>query len=299
LTKTEKRVVVKVYNMEEILIILACVPLYVVNAFCDKFASTINENKQNFLYNSIKFLVGSICLLPIFIFGSGEKLGLGVICCGVAGGIMYAVSKTIMLKGYEKTSVAFMTLCHSSGMILPCIIGHFWWNEQLGILALVGVILAIASIVLLKDARAKKKEFDLIGIIIGVVVFLTSGGIMIAQKLMGRYFQTQSVSAFNLYSFFIAFLILGCFSKPKSVGVKTLKPLTLCATGSALSLVVISLVMTSLTSKVPSVILFPLFNGVGIIAVCIGSVFAFKEKFSVKKAIGLAIGVIGLCLINI
>lgn len=285
--------------MPEILIILACVPLYVVNAFCDKYASTLNGNKQNFLYNCIKFLVGSVCLVPIFIFGEGEKLGLGVICCGLACGIMYAVSKTIMLKGYERTSVAFMTLCHSSGMILPCVIGNFWWSERLGALAIIGVLLAVVSIVLLKDSNVGNKKFDLLGVMIGVIVFLTSGGIMVAQKLMGRYFQSQSVSAFNLYSFFIAFLILACFVKPKAVDKKSMKPTAFCAVGSAVSLTVISLVMTSLAGKVPSVILFPLFNGVGIIAVCVGSIFAFKEKFSIKKAIGLIVGVIGLCLVNI
>jgi multidrug transporter EmrE-like cation transporter len=56
------------------------------------------------------------------------------------------------------------------------------------------------------------------------------------------------------------------------------KPLIFCALGSGISLSVISIVMTGLASGVPSVILFPLFNGLGIIFVCISSVFAFTEK---------------------
>jgi multidrug transporter EmrE-like cation transporter len=57
--------------------------------------------------------------------------------------------------------------------------------------------------------------------------------------------------------------------------------------------------MTSLSGRVPSVLLFPLFNGLGIILVCIGSFFAFKEKFTLKMLIGLILGVIGLCMLNV
>ncbi len=281
---------------KEILIILACVPLYVVNSFCDKIISS--KNQSNYLYNVIKFLICGLCVLPILFFDDASKFEWGCVLCGVACGIMYAISKTVILKGYEKTSVAFMTLCHASGMILPCIIGHFFWNEQLGILSVIGIVLAVFSIVLLKDKKSEKKDFDFWGIIIGITVFLISGGVMIAQKLMGRCFENQSVSAFNFYSFIVAFLILSFFVRPKSVEKKSLKPIILCAAGSAVSLSIISLVMTNLASNVPSVVLFPLFNGVGIIAVCIGSIFAFKEKLNAKKIIGLIVGVLGLCLVN-
>ena len=131
---------------KEILIILACVPLFVVNSFCDKCVSSKSDNKHNFLYNCLKFLLGSLCLLPMFLADDTPKLKLGVVFCGIACGVMYAVSKTIILKGYEKTSVAFMTFCHASGMIIPCVIGHFFWSEKLSVWSAVGIILAIASI---------------------------------------------------------------------------------------------------------------------------------------------------------
>jgi drug/metabolite transporter (DMT)-like permease len=207
-----------------------------------------------------------------------------------------------MLKGYEKTSVAFMTLCHSSGMILPCIIGHFLWSEKLTVISVLGVLLAILSIVLLKGGNEKNKKFNLKGIGFGVIIFLTSAGVMIAQKIMGIYFAEQSISAYNLFSFVIPFLILCCFVRPKQLsgGEKGNNTLVfICALGSAISLCVISFVMTSLSGRVPSVLLFPLFNGLGIILVCIGSVFAFKEKFTLKMLIGLILGVIGLCMLNV
>ena len=283
---------------KEILIILACVPLYVTNSFCDKYVSSKGDNKHNFLYNCLKFLLGSLCLLPMFLADDTPRFKLGVILCGTACGVMYAVSKTIILKGYEKTSVAFMTFCHAAGMIVPCVIGHFFWSEKLSIWSAVGIILAIASIVLLKDSKAEKRNFDIMGILVGLVVFLTSGGVMIAQKLMGLYFVEQSVSAYNFYSFIVAFLILCLFVRPQKRDKKDRKAVLLCAAGSAISLCVISLVMTKLAGNVPSVLLFPLFNGLGIIFVCIGSVFAFKEKLTAKKIIGLILGLVGLCIVN-
>lgn len=283
----------------KILIILACVPLYVLNSFCDKHISSQEGNKHNVLYNVVKFLIGSLLLLPMALTDSAPKFELGVVLCGVYCGVMYAVSKTVILEGYEKTSIAFMTLCHAAGMIIPCIIGHFFWSEKLGVLSVIGILLAVTSIVLLKDSKADKKKFKTAGIVIGIVVFLTSGGVMITQKLMGLYFSQQSISAYNFYSFIIAFFILCFFAKPKNTDKKSKKAVLLCAMGSAVSLSIISIVMTKLAGSVPSVVLFPLFNGLGIIFVCIGSVFAFKEKLSIKNILGLLLGVCGLYLVNL
>jgi drug/metabolite transporter (DMT)-like permease len=286
----------------EILIILACVPLYVINSFCDKFVSQSDGNKFNYVYNCIKFLLCSLCMIPLLFVGGASLLGVGALICGVACGVMYALSKTVMLKGYECSSVAFMTLCHASGMILPCVIGHFFWSEKLSLCSLVGIFLAVASIVLLKGSSREDKKLGAMGILFGLIIFLTSAGVMIAQKLMGIYFSGDSVGAYNFYSFVVAFLILCFFSRPRELTgapLKDKKKVILCAAGSAVSLSLISFVMTSLAGSVPSVILFPLFNGSGIILVSVGSAFVFGEKFNFKKAIGLSIGVIGLCLVNI
>ena len=80
---------------------------------------------------------------------------------------------------------------------------------------------------------------------------------------------------------------------------KVKKTVGTCALGSAVSLSAISFVMTVLASSIPSVILFPLFNGMGIILVCVVSAVLFKERLTVKKIIGLAAGILGLYLINI
>ena len=116
------------------------------------------------------------------------------------------------------------------------------------------------------------------------------------------YFTKDNIGLYNFYSFFVAALILCFFIKPKPItdcSKKDKKTIAFCALCSAISLAVVGFVMTTLASSVPSVIMFPLFNGLGIILVCIGSVFVFKEKLSVKKTAGLILGVFGLFLINI
>ena len=122
---------------------------------------------------------------------------------------------------------------------------------------------------------------------------------MVVQKLMGLYFSEQSVAAYNFYSFVVALLLLSFFVRPCELEMKDRKRVCLSAVGSAISLCTISLVMTSLAGSVPSVILFPLFNGLGIIFVCVGSVFAFGEKMTPKKIVGLILGVFALCLVNL
>lgn len=284
--------------MKEILIILACVPLYAANTFCDKYASMKNGTRMNAFYNALKFFIGSFFFIPLVILDDAPRFGWGAIVCGIICGIMYAISKTLIMTGYEKTSVAFMSLCHASGMILPCVLGHFLWSEKLSLVSVIGIIMAICSIVLLKDCKGETKKYELVGIIIGIIIFLTSGTVMVMQKMMSIYFKEQSASAYNYYSFVVAFLILIIFSKPHTEIKSRTKSVYPFAIGSALSLCIVSMVMTLLAGKVPSVVLFPLFNGLGIILVCFGSIFLFKEKMTAKKLIGIIIGVLGLCLVN-
>ena len=122
---------------------------------------------------------------------------------------------------------------------------------------------------------------------------------MIIQKLMAIYYASDSVTAYNFYSFVAAALILIFLVKPRGEWHSSRKYIIPAAIGSAISLSVISMVMTSLAGRVPSAILFPSFNGLGITLVSLGSVFAFGEKLTVKRAFGLVIGLIGLCLINL
>lgn len=286
----------------EILIIIACVPLYVINSLCDKKVSALNGNKYGYTYNVIKFFICALCMIPTVISEKGNVFGLGCILSGVLCGIMYALSKTIILKGYEISTVAFMSLCHASGMIVPCVLGHFLWSEKLNVFSVVGILLAIFSIVLLKRGEKEEKKFRLKSVIIGLIVFLTSAGVMIAQKLMGKYFQDQSIGAYNLYSFVVAFLIIGATSFVKKSPLPEKQDKTaiiLSGAASALSLSIISFVMTSLASAVPSVILFPLFNGLGIISLTFASAIIFKEKLTSVKIAGLLLGVLGLCLVNV
>lgn len=61
--------------MKEILIILACVPLYAANAFCDKLASTKNGTRTNAFYNVLKFLTGSFFFIPLVILDDAPQFG--------------------------------------------------------------------------------------------------------------------------------------------------------------------------------------------------------------------------------
>ncbi|MBQ7010890.1 MAG: DMT family transporter [Clostridia bacterium] len=285
--------------MKDIIIILLCIPLYVTNSFCDKYVSARGKGSGE-LYNAVKFFIGSICFLPLVLFDGAPRFKAGVLLCGIACGMMYAVSKTIILRGYSKTSVAFMTLCHSAGMIVPCVIGHFFWGERLSLLALGGIVLTVLSAVLLKGGNEEKKGFTALGILIGAAVFLTSGGVMVCQKLMGMYFPEQSVVAYNFYSFVVPFLVIGAFlPKGKNRTAKDVKTVLPFAAGSAISLCVISFVMTSLAGRVPSVVMFPLFNGLGIVLVCAVSAIVFKERLNAKRMVGIILGLGGLFLISV
>ena len=280
----------------KIIFILACIPLYITNSFCDKYISTLNCKFTNIRYNLIKFFIGTVILLPFFI-GDSAKFQWGILLCGVLNGLILVISKVLMLYGYEKTSVAYMTLCHSSGLLLPCILGHFLWNETLTPAALFGILLVILSILLLKDTGSKNQT-SIIGILIGLIILFASGGVMVLQKVVGLYFQGMGAEAFNFYGFLSAAILLSRLNGTDKGKIAGKKKVLLCAAGSAISLCVISIVMTRMTSSIPSVIMFPLFNGLGVILVTLLSARIFKEKMTVRSGLGIVLGLFGLFLTN-
>ena len=235
------------------------------------------------------------------IFGGG-KAAWGSLVCGASCGVCYALGKTAILKGYERTSVAFMTFCHAAGMILPCVGGYLFWQERVTLFAWIGILLTLLSVLLLggvEKTGEEKKGRLLSGVLLGLLVFLASGGVMICQKLMGIVFPEEDVGAFNFYSFLFPGLLLALLSS-RSGGEKTRKkPVLPFSVAGAVSLCVISFVMTSLAGRVPSVLLFPVFNGLGIVSVCVCSVFAFGERMTVRKALGIALGLTGLFFISL
>ena len=42
----------------------------------------------------------------------------------------------------------------------------------------------------------------------GLIVCISSGGVMVLQKIMGIYFKDQSVVAYNFYSFVVPTIIM-------------------------------------------------------------------------------------------
>lgn len=280
------------------LYILACIPLYILNSFSDKSISLKKDTGLSVTYNLLKFLIGSILLLPLFCLDSAKSHGF-VIICGLLCGLLYAVSKMLILFGYEQTSVAFMTLCHAAGMLLPCIVGHFLWEETLSLLSFLGILLVAAAVFLLKDSKTDEKHTNLKGILLGLAVLLSSGGVMILQKVIGLYHPGSGVDAYNFYSFLFAFLLLGIFTGKSTALHMVSKKMVFPALGSAVSLCIISLVMTHLASSFPSVILFPLYNGSSILLVTLLSALRFHEQITPKKGIGMAVGLLGLYLINL
>ncbi len=282
-----------------IFVIFLCVPLFAVNSFCDKYASEYHNQANNFKYNACKFFVGSLILLPLFLLNNPQNIEIGSVICGILCGLMYTINKTFILRGYQKTSVSFMTLSHAAGMLIPCIIGHFFWNEKITLISLTGMIVTVIAIMLIKNKKTENGARG--GLLIGIFVFLSSGGVMVLQKIMGLYFPKDNISAYNFYSFVIPAAIMLLFSFMTNKGKNTAKiskKVFLSAIGSSVSLCVISLVMTSLAGKIPSEILFPFFNGTGIIAVCVGSVFVFKERINALQILGIFLAILGMCLVN-
>lgn len=67
----------------------------------------------------------------------------------------------------------------------------------------------------------------------------------------------------------------------------------------AASVLSINVLITTLSKEIPAIILFPLFNGMGLILTSLMSSIVFKEKLTVISVLGLLAGVAGLVMVNV
>ena len=109
----------------EIVLLLLCVPLYVLNSFCDKYVSTKNNSIINIVYNIVKFGLGSVIFFGLFL-ESPSKLEWGSFVCGVISGLMSSVADITIV-----TMQDIMRLGTEARMNTPgCAGGNWQWRMK-------------------------------------------------------------------------------------------------------------------------------------------------------------------------
>jgi drug/metabolite transporter (DMT)-like permease len=253
------------------------------------FINYIIAFSMGFLLAERKIPINEIYLEPWF---SGALI-LGALFVSV----FFIMAMTAQRNGVSVTSIA-----GKMSVVIPVLFGVILYNESVTFLKVAGIIIALIAVYLssVKEDKLAKNGT----LLFPVLLFLGSGIIdTLLKYVQTNYVDEQDVSIFSGSLFGIAavfgFIILTIktIKKPESFGLKNIVAGIILGVPNYYS--IIFLIKALQNKNFESSTLFTINNvAIVIVSTLVGLLF-FKEKFSLKNKIGVALAVLGIVLVTI
>ena len=217
-------------------------------------------------------------------------------------GLLFIITFNLLAYGTQKIGIAISTVANKMSMIIPVIIGIYLFKETLGIVKLIGIILAISAIYM-TSTKGGKLSFDKKYIPIILLIFfgqgMADGTLSWAQKFTittdntPLFFACTFLSAGILGSLFLLYELL-----VKKIRFQAKSVLWGIALGIPNYLTLHFFVRSLQSPMLESSQVFPVVNMGVIILSAVGGILLFKEKLSPFNWSGIALAVIAISLIT-
>lgn len=226
------------------------------------------------------------------VFPAEEGLST-VLLLGVIGGVLYLASFLLLKWNVRKNGVTLPATFMKLGVLVPTILAAVIFKETLHATTAAGILLALFAILLLKEKSAEKAKNTA-----GLILLLAGGGMADAMSKIFEETAPQNLSNhFLLYIFFVALIL--CISlvivKKQKYSLADISFGLLIGIPNYFS----SRFLLLSLRDIPAVVAYPTFSAGTIILVAVCGKLLFKESFTRKKLIALAIILIALALLNL
>ena len=279
----------------------------------------MNSNDSYYRYGLYFEGFAAIFSFAYFCLTNMKGFNLATVICAAITGACFFFELLTSLKALQIAPLALCTLCSlGGGIILPAIIGIFYFNEPLSLLQWLGVVLFFVSMWFLKPEEEKKVKMTSATAIVLLSNFLING----ACGFIGKYFAVKvdngNAALFSCLSYVSAALLFimavwvinfktnKASEEKKPVGKLMVNlfdgfPKTLYICGPLVGLVCASIVYfsTLLSRVVPIIILNVIPTTICIIGSLFVGVLLFKEKISYKRVLGIVLSIIATAIIII
>lgn len=291
--------------------ILAILSFALQNTCCKEYGNRYPNTlyaQSVMIFVSLTIVAGIMAAL-----GGAQPLTPGGYLLALAFGVAFVVTLAGMTIAMNCGHMGITLLIQNSSLLIPAVYGVLVWHEQLTVFKALGIAFILALLALSAgdgDAAAgnvknwNRKRW----LIITAVAFLGDGVLAILQGMMSRECATTSSVNFTFWTsvfsvavsaLLIAFYRLRGRSEKLARSRRDLAAFSgLCAgigVGTAGGNCFSILALTQL----PSVVLFPLRQGGLVLVMWMVGVLLYREKVNRRGLVMLAVGLIGLILINI
>lgn len=300
---------------------MAIALMRVVQKVSAKKVSREVQGRIFFRYGGYYNLLSALFSLITLFFVGFDGFNIPTILCALATAICLALELFATIEGLKVATLVVNQMFSVGALIIPCIVGIFFFNEPMTIWQWVGIGLFVIAMYFMvsetKQSETKKSEkISLKAIMLLLLLLLAGGGTMVAQKAFAVVVPNGSVAAYSFLMFALNAIILyvgyGISFLAKNDKLQRLEttveekqsiamPRVLLVYGLilAFAVFVINMLVTELGKYISSAILFSISYAIGIvITILVGTIF-YKEKITIRNMIGIVLCVGALALINL
>ena len=254
-----------------------------------------------------KFLAAFFATIALFFSKESFHFNLQGFIIATCSGICLTINSFCGIKALSGGTMVLNSVFATSGLLIPCVLGIFVFNEPMSFFQVICIIALIVSVILLIGSSKKIfKGFSLSILKYLLGSFLTNGSVMFCQKLFGFLQPNGNVTMFSLLTFLIPSVLLLIFwgfikardAKEKANEEPFPKALVLYAVYLAFAVFIVQQFVTLLTPMLSSAVLFTFVNGGATIITTIVGAILYKEKITLKSAVAIIIAIISLILIK-
>tara|TARA_B110000305_G_scaffold102546_1_gene115345 strand:- start:2589 stop:3461 length:873 start_codon:yes stop_codon:yes gene_type:complete len=231
-----------------------------------------------------------------------SNINLNLLICSLIVGVLFIMTFNLYAFTAQKIGITLSTIANKMSMIIPILIGLILFKEEVTMIKVIGIFLALGAIIFSSKEDKKSKKLSQVNMLILSLLFIGQG---LADGIL-NWAQKNILNSDNMNLFFtLTFLSAGLagglyiFYKIKTSNFKMNKKSILWGIilGIPNYLTLLYFIKSLKNDLFSSYQVFPIVN-IGVIVLCtILSVILFKEKVSFYKWIGVGFGILAISLI--
>ena len=257
-----------------------------------------------YLLNSLMLFLASAVIgaYTLFVIGSFD-ISIFSFALSLVFGSSIVLSQLLEAHAMKRGPVSMTALIYSLGLIFPIIYGSIFLSEEISLMQLLGMALALFSLYFIINPE-KSGKINLLWLALAIAASCCAGMNGIIQKVHQNSEYKSELYPFIFLSLLFAavFSLVCAFLTGNKCGDNTAKklkfdPKLILIGGIAIALV--NILNLLLAGKIEAVVQFPVYNIGGMILTVIGGRLIFGEKMSKNQIIGLGVGCIAILIIGL
>lgn len=278
----------------------------VQNYTSKKVSNLFNQGSSLVIFCMYEFFLSALLSAgSAFLSGKFGRFDLPVIIYGVLTGISIFSSTVCSVSAMKSGIMCLTSLFATAGLIVQCFANQFFFHRPMSVMQWLGLLLFIAAAYLLiVSSKGVFGKFNIKTFLLLAGILLSEGFTMVFQQLFTMTSDNPNVTLFS----FVSFLSISILTIPLAFIVaafekEEIKPMSkkLVVPGmiAALSLFLISILVTYATAIASPVVIFSFSAGGNMIISALVARFFFKEKINFKGWTGIILGIIAMIFLKV